>query len=171
MGRKPTPIFRERQNPVQRHTYIALIVPPCIMVGLVVWQVVLGHTWGKKPMTNGSLIGWTVFVWLIYLRLVTVRMTTEVRAGKIVVAMRGLWPARTIPLAGVKAAQQVVYDPVADYGGYGIRSNRSGKAYIARGTEGVKVELTTGGSVLLGSQRSRELVAAIRSGKSLPPAS
>lgn len=164
MGRKPEAVFRERQNPLQARSYIALAVPPCVLLGLTVWQVALGHPWGRQPMSNARLIGWTIFSCLIYLRLITVRLTTEVRGGKIVVAMRGLWPARSIKIADVKSAKPVTYDPVNDYGGYGIRSGRSGKAYIARGNEGVRLELATGASVLVGSQRSQQLVEAIRSG-------
>ncbi len=161
MGRKPDPVFREKQNPLNARTYIALCVPPIVMFGLTIWQVVLGHPWGRHPMSNSRMIGWTIFLCLIYLRLVTVRLRTEVRDGQIAVALRGVWPARSIALSDVKSAKIVTYDPVRDYGGYGIRSFRGGKAYIARGTEGVQLDLKAGGSVLVGSQRARELLGAV----------
>lgn len=163
MSRKTPPVFEERQNPVQARTYIALGVPPCVLLGLTVWQVVLGHPWGKQPMSNAGLIGWTIFICLVYLRLVTVRLTTRVQGGKIVVAMRGLWRSRTIKIADVKSVKPVTYDPVSDFGGYGIRSGRSGKAYIALGNEGVRLELASGPSILVGSQKPQQLADAIRS--------
>ena len=49
------------------------------MLGLLIWQVILGHPWGKQPMSNANVIGWTMFLWLIYFRLITVRLVTEVR--------------------------------------------------------------------------------------------
>ena len=51
------------------------------MLGLLIWQVILGHPWGEHPMSNANVIGWTVFLWLIYFRLITVRLVTEVRKG------------------------------------------------------------------------------------------
>ena len=169
MARKSKSLFEERQKFPSR-IYVALAVPPCILLGLVTWQVGLGHSWGKQPMSNGRLIGWTVFTSLIYVRLITVRLVTAVRSDNIVVSMRGLWRTRTIPISDIKSSKAVTYDAVADYGGYGMRSGRSGKAYIANGSEGVELELTTGGTVLLGSRRSPELADAIRRSCTAPPA-
>ena len=53
------------------------------------------------------------------------------------------------------------YDPVRDYGGYGIRTTRHGTAYIAGGNRGVRLELAKGGTILIGSERPEELVSAI----------
>jgi len=132
------------------------------MALLLIWQVILGHPWGKQPMSNNSVIGWTIFLWLVYLRLVTVRLVTEVRTDVLAVAMRGLWRARRIPLVEIKSAKTVNYDPERDYGGYGVRTARSGTAYIAAGNRGVRLELSKGGTVLLGSERPDELVSAIK---------
>jgi hypothetical protein len=114
-------------------------------------------------MSNGRLIGWTVFTSLIYIRLIMVRLVTAVRSDGIIVSMRGLWRSRSIPIEGIKSVTTITYNAVAEYGGYGMRSGRNGKAYIANGNEGVQLELTTGGRVLIGSQRPRELISAIHS--------
>lgn len=163
MSQKSGRRFYEKQGLPLRRVAIALLVPPCIMLGLLVWQVVLGHPWGKTPMSNGNVIGWTVFLWLIYLRLITVRLVTEVRDGTLVVAMRGLWRSRRIPLADIQSADTVTFDPERDYGGYGVRSNREGKAYIASGHQGVRLKLTNGGIFVVGSRRSDELAGILRS--------
>jgi hypothetical protein len=133
------------------------------MLVLLIWQVILGHPWGKQPASNASIIGWTLFLWLLYFRLVTVRLVTDVRPGELSVAMRGLWRERRIPLGEVKSARVVTYDPARDYGGYGIRTTPRGKAYIACGHRGVRIELAKGGVILIGSERPEELVAAINS--------
>jgi hypothetical protein len=112
-------------------------------------------------MSNGSVIGWTIFLWLVYLRLVTVRLVTEVRHGDVSVAMRGFWRERRIPLAEITAAQAVTYDAVHDWGGYGIRTTRRGKAYIAGGGRGVRLQLVNGAMILISSERPEELVSAI----------
>ncbi len=140
---------------------IMLAIPPAAMLLMLIWQVMLGHPWGKHPMSNASVIGWNVFLWLVYLRLVTVRLVTDVRPGELRVAMRGFWRERRIPFSEIKSMKVVRYDPVRDYGGYGIRSTKRGKAYIAGGHSGVRLELNRGGPVLIGSERPQELLSAI----------
>jgi hypothetical protein len=161
MSSPAQPLFREQQSFRQRRIRILLAIPPAAMLLLLVWQVILGHPWGTKPLSNAGVIGWTVFLWLVYLRLVTVRLVTHVGPSELSVAMRGLWRERHIPLNEIKSAKVVVYDAARDYGGYGIRTARRGKAYIAGSNRGVRLELVKGGAVLIGSARSEELLAAI----------
>ena len=131
------------------------------MLVLLIWQVLLGHSWGKQPMSNANVIGWTLFLWLIYLRLITVRLVTDVRNNELVIAMRGLWRSRRVPLDSIQSVDVVAHDPAHDYGGYGIRSTGEGKAYVAGGTRGVRVTLASGERLIVGSQRPDELVAAL----------
>ena len=161
MPRAAEPVFHEEQSFRQPRVLILVAIPPVAMLLLVIWQVILGHPWGKHPMSNAGLIGWAIFLWLIYFRLVTIRLVTEVRPDEVVVSLRGLWRARHIPLAQIRSATVVVYDPIRDYGGYGFRWTRHGRAYIAGGHQGVRLELTKGAPVLIGSQRSPELADAI----------
>jgi hypothetical protein len=154
------PVFREVQRFPLRRIAWALASPPCFLLGLLIWQVILGHTWGKHPMSNPDVIGWTVFLWLIYFRLITVRLVTEVRNGELVIAMRGLWRSRRIPLERIQSVETIDHDPAKDYGGYGIRTTREGKAYVAGGGGGVRLKLA-GEKVVVGSQRPAELAAAL----------
>jgi hypothetical protein len=147
---------------------LALASPPCFMLGLLVWQVALGHTWGKHPLSNGDVIGWTVFLWLIYFRLITVRLVTQVRQGELIIAMRGLWRLRRVPLDRILSVETITHDIARDYGGYGFRSTRDGKAYVAAGSRGVRVTLAGGEKLVVGSQRPDELAAAL-SDSAIPP--
>jgi hypothetical protein len=62
----------------------------------------------------------------------------------------------------IKSAEVIAFDPVRDFGGYGIRATRHGTAYIAGRKEGVRLDLTTGETVVIGSQRAQGLADAIR---------
>jgi hypothetical protein len=150
-------LFFEKQSFPTRRIAVALAAPPCFMLGLLIWQVVLGHPWGKQPMSNGNVIGWTIFVWAVYFRLLTVRLVTEVRDAELVVRFRGLWRAKHVPLREVKSAETITFDPLRDYGGYGIRTTRQGKAYIAKGTQGVRLKLADGSMLVIGSQKPNDL--------------
>ena len=158
---KAPPSFREAQSFRQARVRILVAIPPAAFALVLIWQVILGHPWGRHPMSNGSVIGWTTFLWLVYLRLLTVRLVTEVRPGEVSVAMRGLWREHRIPLADIGSASVVTYDPVRDYGGYGMHVSRQGRAYIAGGTRGVRLEMAKGLPILIGSERPEELSAAI----------
>lgn len=154
-------MFREVQRFPLRRVALALASPPCLLLGLLIWQVILGHTWAKNPMTNGDVIGWTVFLWLIYFRLITVRLVTEVRKGALIVRLGGLWRLRRVPLDRIEKAETITHDVTRDYGGYGIRPTREGKAYVAGGGRGVRVTLAAGEKLVIGSERPEELAAAL----------
>jgi hypothetical protein len=163
MSHEPQPLFREEQSFPQLRLRIMLAIPPSFMLILIVWQVVLRHTWGTHPMSNAGVVTWTVILWLLYFYLIRVRLVTTVSTGEMVISLRGLWRGRRISLAEIKSVNVVTYNPTRDYGGYGIRTTRGGKAYIARGNEAVRLELASGAAVLLGSHRPKDLAAAIRS--------
>jgi hypothetical protein len=135
---------------------------PVAMSLLAILQVGFGHSFGKQPMSNASVIGWAIFLWLVYFRLMTVKLVTEVWPDAVTIAMRGLWRTNRVSIDEVRSAKVVTFDPVQDWGGYGIRVNRKGRAYLAAGNQGVKLELIGGRSVLVGSQRPYELAGSIR---------
>lgn len=154
-------VFHEVQKFPLRRTAVAVIIPPCAMLGLLIYQVVLGHPWGKHPMSNASVIGWTVFLWALYVRLLTVRLGTDVRDGQLILAMRGMWRRWRFPLADISSVETISFDPVRDFGGFGIRSRRAATSYIASSNEGVMVRLSNGKTVVVGSERPAELAAAL----------
>jgi hypothetical protein len=162
MGGQIKPLFHEEQNLRQPRLLILTAIPPLAMLLLAIWQVGLGHAWGKQPMSNASVVGWTIFLWLIYFRLITVKLVTDVLPGELSIAMRGLWRSDRILLDAAQSVRAVTFDPVRDWGGYGVRSTNRGKAYIARGNQAVELELKKGGVVLVGSQRPDELVRALQ---------
>lgn len=53
------------------------------------------------------------------------------------------------------------YKPMLEYGGWGIRFGKNGRAYNANGNKGVQLVLTSGKKLLIGSRKPDELVAAI----------
>ena len=51
--------------------------------------------------------------------------------------------------------------PLQEYGGWGIRSGKAGKAYNVRGDMGLQLEMTDNKKILIGSQKAEQLAAAI----------
>lgn len=102
-----------------------------------------------------------MFLWLICLRLITVRLVTGVRNGGLRIALRGIWRSRRVPLDSCSVGRGDHARPVRDYGGYGIRPTRESQAYVANGSRGVGVTLAKGDELIVGSERPEELVAAL----------
>ncbi len=68
---------------------------------------------------------------------------------------------RTIPLRDIAFAEAVRYNPLAEFGGWGIRGTGDSQALNARGDRGVRIRLRDGRRLLIGSQRAEELAEAI----------
>ncbi len=86
--------------------------------------------------------------------------------GKLSISLRGLWTVRRIALPDVARTEVVTYHPVEDYGGYGIRLTKRGRAYIANGDRGVRLIFGKGGRMLIGSQQPEKLAQAIAAARS-----
>jgi hypothetical protein len=108
----------------------------------------------------GLVLGFGLLMVLIVFLL---HMTTEVTPTTLRVWF-GWIPTyrRALPIDTVRSVEVVTYRPFADYGFWGIRSGRDGeRALIARGNRGVRLELTDGSKLLIGSQKPELLAAAI----------
>ena len=169
MSRKIPVLFHEEQAFQQKHTAWVLAVPPAALLFVTLRQIVWHHPWGNPPASNGGLIFLTLLLVLVYVRLITVRLVTDLRSREIAVGLRGLWRPRKLPMDQVRSAKPVEYDPIHDFGGYGIRTGARGQAYTARGTRAVELEMLDGRKVLIGSQDparlAREITACRQGGQ------
>lgn len=66
-----------------------------------------------------------------------------------------------VPVRNIVRAYPRVYDPIREYGGWGIRMGLRGRAFNMRGNNGVQLVLRSGTRLLIGSQRPEELAEAI----------
>ena len=155
------PSFHEEQTFRQRHARLALATPPAAIVFIALRQLAWHRPWETPPISSGDLLYLSVLLVAVYIRLVTVRLVTDLWATEISVGLSGLWQKRKISLDQVHAAKVVEYDAARDFGGYGFRSGAGGRAYIAGGNRGVELELRDGRKVLIGSQRPADLAKQI----------
>jgi len=103
-------------------------------------------------------------VLLILLSTVTLRQITSVAEDGVTVRFGFLYKTR-VPFTEIARAEAVTYRPVHDYGGWGIRGMGRRRALNMRGNEGVLLTRVDGSTLLIGSQKPRELLAALaRSG-------
>ncbi len=91
---------------------------------------------------------------------VTMRQSTIVSPEAVAVRFGFVYRTR-IPIADIREAEAVVYRPIAEYGGWGIRGFGKRRALNTRGNRGVLLTKTDGSTILIGSQKPRELLAAL----------
>lgn len=156
------PLFRE----IQRFRQWFFWVPILVVTGVVWWQfvqqVILDHPQGTQPIPD-----WVAWILAIVFGLgfpafaLVVRLITEVRPGLLSVRLVPFGSKR-IPMRGIKSAQAREYSPMREFGGWGIRISRDGRAYNAYGKTGVQLVLTDESRMLIGTQQPEELLAALR---------
>jgi len=177
MGNEASPevFFREGQRFQQPWLWILILGSDLLVVALfgygIVQQIGFGEPWGDRPMSDAALVGVTVglvlflgaFSYLFY----ALKLVVEVRKDVLYVRFYPLRPLR-IPYAEIKACTARTYRPLRDYGGWGIRYGRQGKAYNVSGNRGVLLELAQRRPLLLGSQKPDELAARINARLPVP---
>lgn len=159
-------VFREEQFFDWR--VYALIAALELLVGLALvwltrrWDFVaslLAQKWSIE-FSLGAALGLALPMVLVVFLL---QMTTEVTPTEVRVWF-GWVPIyrRVVPISEIRRHQVVQYRPLADYGGWGILSGRDGERVLsARGDRGVRLELSDGTKLLIGSQRPEELAETI----------
>jgi len=158
----PDPRFHEEQG--LRHWWLWLLVGA---IAVAAWwsfvhQIVLGRPFGTNPGPD-----WVV--WLVTgvcgvvvpVTLLAARLVVDVSPDGVRLHYRP-FRNRWIEARSVVGFEVVTYRPIRQWGGWGIRyAFGRGWAYTAYGTQGVRLELEDGRSLLVGSQRPEALAAAL----------
>jgi hypothetical protein len=158
----PLVLFREVQRFKQPWLWIIIYgIAALSWVGFV-QQIILGKPFGSNPAPDWMM--WLLWLltgiglpWFFH----SLRMTVVVQEGHISIRYVPV-TSRQIPFEDIVCFEARTYEPVKEYGGWGIKG-RSHKrvAYNVSGNEGVELELVGGQRVMIGSQRSQDLAAAI----------
>ncbi|MDQ2869345.1 MAG: hypothetical protein M3S32_01285 [Acidobacteriota bacterium] len=97
---------------------------------------------------------------LIALSVGSLKMKTTVAPDAVTVRF-GFLNTTRIPIGEIARAEAIAYRPVRDYGGWGIRGFGNRRALNVRGDRGVLIVRTNGSTLMIGSQRPRELLSAL----------
>jgi len=130
-----------------------------LVVGVILFVSLVG-IWDRPGALPALLFGPAIVV-LVFALLALSRLDVDVDDRGIHIAFHLLWPTRHIALENVKRAHATEYSPLL-WGGWGVHYMfLRGWSFNTGGSEGVLVELNSGPSVMIGSQRAKELEAAI----------
>ena len=148
-------------------TFVCLYLTGYYGYGMI-QQLFLCSQWGDNPMSDRALLivgslfvvsGISFFILIYCLQLIT-----EVRPDGVYFRFSPLHRSvQKIPFDSIKKYEVRTYQPIREYGGWGIRYGRGGKAYNVSGNKGVQFELINGKRILIGSQRADEFAGAVKS--------
>ncbi len=145
-------LFEERQRFVNRVVAFVLL-GLLVLMTLFAWQDLRAHLPPGRQLTMLLPVGLVAV--LLFLEL-------HVSVGDAGVRIRMLpFANRTIAPAHITRWEARTYRPILEYGGWGVRFGTRGRAYSVSGDRGVELTLDNGKRVLIGSQRSDDLAAAI----------
>ncbi len=66
------------------------------------------------------------------------------------------WKDQLIPWSDIDSVEVRQYSPIKEYGGWGIRFGRNGRAYNVTGNMGIQVVKKNGKRILIGTQQAEE---------------
>jgi hypothetical protein len=155
--------YRETQRWTQ--PWLRLVV---FGLAAAIWFVAYRQIVGADPVSGEPiftvllLASWVVAGIGIPALLLLSALRTEVRADGIYVRFAPFhrrWHGwRFDEIADIEPRQ---YSPLREYGGWGIRDGRHGRAYNVRGNQGVQLVLRSGRRVLIGTQDPKAMTDAI----------
>jgi len=130
----------------------------------MVQQLVYGQPWGDRPMSDLALaiVGPATMLLMIGLTyfFYSMKLITEVRSDGLYIRFYPM-SQRVVPYETITSCVPRTYSPIREYGGWGIRWGRSGRAYNVSGNQGVQLKFSEDKPLLIGSQRPEELANTI----------
>ena len=161
------PEFHEEQS--FRQTWVKWILLAVvalhlgILIAIIVEEGGLNRLWGHEASVGVvTMAGSVVFLLALSWWILSIRLVTEVREDGLHLRFRSMFINRAIPYEQIHRCEARTYHPILEYGGWGVRWGRGGKAYNVKGNRGVQLHLADGKRLLIGSQRADELAAAIQ---------
>jgi hypothetical protein len=139
-------IFKENQRFNQWWLWLGI----ASLVGIFVYQ--------RYPIEFNQefFISFGVLALLVFV-LFSIQLTTQIDENGIHIKMFP-FHLKTVsyPWSDLYSAEVVEYSPISEYGGWGLRISRKGKAFNVKGNKGIKIQTSDGRSRMIGTQKFEE---------------
>ena len=143
---------------------LVLILVVVFLFGMI-QQLIFKKPWGNNPMSDAGLlivglivvIGLPLFVSLIRLETIVHNQGVDYRYSPFHLRYQRLPKDRLV------SYQIIHYRPLRDYGGWGIRYGKYGKAYTLSGDIGVQLVTIDQKKILLGTYKPENMKKALDS--------
>jgi hypothetical protein len=149
--------FKEVQKITQWWVWAILIGVAGIWVWGIIYQIVLGHQFGNKPLSNNGLLISAIIPFGMIGFFYLLKLKTEITSDGIDVKYFPMWSTH-IKWDEIQKAEIIKYGFV----GYGIRfSDDYGTVYNAKGDIGLLLQKKDGKKVLIGTQIPEQLAIVL----------
>lgn len=160
--------FHEEQRFRQPWVWLLLLIITVSLAGMFVngiyTQLYLGQPWGDRPMSDNALVTSAALSFLITagiaLLFYKLKLITTVGPDGITIRFFPL-TSKYISFDSITSCKARTYRPIREYGGWGIRFSRRGRAYNVSGDRGVQLEFSESRPLLIGSQKAEQLAEVI----------
>ncbi len=160
------PVFTEKQKFNQ--TWLWILILSTVLLTTVIFgagiyvQLIKGRTYGNNPMSDTGLIVVSCLIMAFNSALLWLFGAGNL---KTVIDDRGIryrfFPFhlkfRHIGWDEMESLEVITYKPVREYGGWGIRYGKAGKAYNASGDKGLQLVFKNRKRLLIGTNKAEEL--------------
>lgn len=155
-------LFTEKQRFNQKWLVIIVIITLSVALWSFVQQIIFGIPFGNNPAPDITLIILLLIPIILFAFIFSLTLHTRIDRYGITYRFTPVHrKERFIKWEAVKKAYVRKYKPITEYGGWGFRIGRSGKAFNTGGNIGLQIELNDGKKILIGTQKSEELTRAL----------
>lgn len=157
-------VYKERQffrNPIVLMLLLGIVA---MSIWAMVQQIFLGKPFGNNPAPDSFVILFSILLLIFFSFFLFIHQDTEINNVCIIIRMRP-FGGKKIYWKDIEKCYVRKYNPLLEYGGWGIRYGFGGKgmAYnLGGGNHGFQLELTNGQKVLIGTKKQIELESAIK---------
>jgi hypothetical protein len=158
-------IFQERQRFRQWWLWALLLSVDALFLYGVYVQIIRGGHFGTNPGSDAGLLAATGMVLLVSVIMLNFRLDSQIRKDGICFRFFPFhWAFRFYPWDKLSKSFVRQYNPIGEYGGWGLRFGMFGKgrAYNVSGNKGIQLVLTDGKRILIGTGKPDEAKAALK---------
>ena len=155
--------FRPQDGVLIAVLWLVILAGPAFFLWAIFQQIVMASPFGKNPPNDYILIVLALIFGIgLPLLMYTMGLDTQVRESGVFIRFRPFHRNWVVfGFEGIQKTEVSTYNPLKDYGGWGIRYGSKGKAYNVSGNKGVLLTLKDGKNVLIGSKNHEVLCSAI----------
>jgi hypothetical protein len=156
-------LFREVQRFRQWWVHLIILGVTALMWYGFIVQIIGNQPFGNNPAPDALMwLFWVFFGLGFPLFWYTMNLTVEVHRDHIRVRFFP-FATRRIAMSEIQSFEARQYNPIMEYGGWGIRFGwgERGRAYNVSGNLGVQLVLTDDKRILIGTQQPDEFVNAL----------
>ncbi|MFC2011104.1 DUF6141 family protein [Chloroflexota bacterium] len=156
-------INREIQHFRQLWLWVIVLFVSITTLWGMIQQLFLGKPFGNNPSPDIVLVIIAVIFGLGFpYALFKTNLTIEIRSDGLYYRFFPFHLSfHKIKLEDLVKYKVLTYNPILDYGGWGIRRGSKGKAYNVSGNRGIQLEFSNGKQLLIGSQEPEKLAEAL----------